>query len=97
MSTPPAENRADPGTEPRADLTPRTRAAGVVAWSAFLAAALATMLCFAFVDPQALGAGDPPGWWTTRLRVYALGFFFFWLVGLVAAALCWLLARPPRP
>jgi hypothetical protein len=74
------------------------RAAAVVIWSAFLAAAVATMLCFAFVDPEALAAGEPPGWWTTRTRVYAIGFFFFWLVGLMAAGLSWYLTRPdPLP
>jgi hypothetical protein len=72
------------------------RALGVIAWSAFLAAALATMLCFAFMDPLAISAGETPAWWTGRLRVYAIGFFFFWLIGLVAAALCWQLARPGR-
>jgi hypothetical protein len=87
---------AEPGMESRAALSPRARAAGVVAWSAFLAAALATMLCFAFIDPLALSAGDPPAWWTSRLHVYAIGFFFFWLVGLVAAALCWQLGHDGR-
>jgi uncharacterized membrane protein YoaT (DUF817 family) len=74
----------------------RARAAGVVLWSAFLAAALATMVCFAAIDPLALGAGEAPPWWTTRLHVYAIGFFFFWFVSLVAAGLCWLLARHGR-
>ncbi len=84
MSTPQGE-----GTQ---DLGQRGRVLGVIAWSAFLAAALATMLCFAFLDPLALASGEPPSWWTSRLRVYAVGFFFFWLVGLVAATLCWQLA-----
>jgi hypothetical protein len=79
------------------ELGPRARAAGVIVWSAFLSSAIATMLCFALVDPQALAEGDAPAWWTSRLRVYAIGFFFFWLVGLTAAALCWYLARGPRP
>jgi hypothetical protein len=76
------------------DLGSRGRAAGVIVWSAFLAAAMGTMLCFAFLDPQALAAGDAPAWWESRPQVYAIGFFFFWLVGLAAAALCWNLARP---
>ena len=74
------------------ELGARGRALGVIVWSAFLAAALATMLCFALVDPLAIAAGETPGWWTGRLRVYAIGFFFFWLIGVVAAALCWQLA-----
>jgi hypothetical protein len=86
-----------PASESGHDLTFATRSIVVIAWSAFLAAALATMLCFAFVDPQALAAGDAPSWWTSRLRIYAMGFFLFWLTGAVAAALCWSLARPRGP
>jgi hypothetical protein len=81
---------------PAHELGVRGRGVAVVAWSAFLAAALATMLCFAFIDPLAVSAGEVPEWWSSRLMVYAVGFFFFWLVGLVAAALCWQLSRPPR-
>jgi hypothetical protein len=81
---------------PAAELGARARALGVIGWSAFLAAALATMLCFAFLDPQALRAGEAPEWWSSRPHVYAVGFFFFWLIGVVAAALCWQLSRPPR-
>jgi hypothetical protein len=62
-------------------------------WSGFLAAAVATMLCFAFLDPQALAGGLAPAWWGSRLHVYAIGFFFFWLVGLIAAFLAWSLAH----
>jgi hypothetical protein len=74
------------------ELGARGRAIGVIVWSAFLAAALATMLCFALVDPMAIAAGEAPEWLSDRLHVYAIGFFFFWLIGLVAAALCWQLA-----
>jgi hypothetical protein len=72
------------------------RAAGIIAWSSFLSAALATMLCFAFVDPQALVAGEPPAWWGPRMRVYGIGFFFFWFVGIAATTIGWSLARPRR-
>jgi hypothetical protein len=85
-----------PSADAPRELGGSARAAGVVAWSAFLAAALATMLCFAMIDPLALGAGDSPSWWTTRLHVYAIGFFFFWFTGLIAAGLCWVLARHGR-
>ena len=81
-----------PETEQATDLGARGRALGVIVWSAFLAAALATMLCFAVLDPLAIAAGETPPWWTDRLRVYAIGFFFFWLIGVVAATLCWQLA-----
>jgi hypothetical protein len=85
-----------PPTDSSRELGTRSRALGVIAWSAFLAAALATMLCFALVDPLAIAAGETPDWWTDRLHVYAVGFFFFWLIGLVAAALCWQLAGAAR-
>lgn len=75
------------------DLGRGARAAGVIVWSAFLAAALATMLCFAFIDPLALAAGEAPSWWSSRLHIYAIGFFFFWLTGLIAAGLSWLLGQ----
>ena len=86
-----------PAGEPGHDLGAGSRAIGVIAWSGFLSAALGTMLCFAFVDPQGLAQGEAPSWWSTRLHVYAIGFFFFWLIGLVAAALCWNLTRPAPP
>jgi len=87
---------APPPAEAAPELGERGRATGAIVWSSFLAAALGTMLCFAFVDPQAISDGVLPSWWTTRRAVYALGFFLFWLIGLVAAALCWQLARPDR-
>jgi len=99
MTTNDTKSPSTTGTDAPAqthELCNRARGVAVVAWSAFLAAALATMLCFAFIDPLALSAGETPEWWSTRLHVYAVGFFFFWLVGLVAAALSWQLSRPPR-
>ena len=91
MSQPPAEAARETH-----ELGHRARSVAAILWSAFLAAALATMLCFAFVDPEAWRNGEPPGWWGTRLHVYAIGFFFFWLIGLVSAALCWQLSRGAR-
>jgi hypothetical protein len=72
------------------------RVGGVIAWSAFLSAALATMVCFAFFDPGAFDAGTPPAWWGTRMHVYTLGFFFFWAIGFTAAGLAWYLAHGRR-
>ena len=81
---------------PDPDLGASGRAWGVIVWSAFLSAALATMLCFAFVAPLAIATGETPGWLQDRLHVYAVGFIFFWLIGVVAAALCWQLAAAAR-
>jgi hypothetical protein len=85
-----------PPAEGAVELGERGRALGVIFWSGFLAAALATILCFAFIDPVAILEGNAPPWWTTRRAVYAVGFFFFWIVGMVAAGLCWQRARPGR-
>lgn len=88
-------------TTPRSDesareLGARSRAAGIVLWCAFLAAATATMVCFAFVDPDALRIGDAPGWWSDRPTIYALGFFLFWLTAAGSSALTLYLLRTER-
>ena len=75
------------------DLSPRSRSIAVVAWSGFLAAAIGTMVCFALLDPDTVASGLEPDWWTDRLTVYAVGFFFFLLVGLSAAAMAVYLVR----
>jgi hypothetical protein len=72
------------------------RVGGVVVWSSFLAAAVATMVCFAFFDPAAVVDANPPAWWGPRMHVYAIGFFFFWGVGFAAAGLAWYLAHGRR-
>ncbi len=60
---------------------------GVVLWCSFLAACVASLVAFALVDPQAMHTGEAPHWWTTRLAVYGIGFFFFWVIAAIAAAL----------
>jgi hypothetical protein len=75
------------------DLSPRSRSIAVAAWSAFLSAALGTMLCFAFIDPAKIEQGEVPAWWADRLPVYAVGFFFFFVIGLAAAAMAIYLLR----
>lgn len=49
-----------------------------VGWSSFLAASVATMLFFAFVDPAEYQWMGGESLETTRMTGYALGFFFFW-------------------
>jgi hypothetical protein len=61
---------------------------GVLLWSAFLAACLATALFFAYFDPQLLAAdAEPPAWLADRMTGYAVGFFFFWGVCTIASFL----------
>lgn len=71
---------------------------GAVIWCSFLAAAVGTMLCFAFLDPLLLSHDNaPPRWLADRMTGYAVGFFFFWLICMVSAVLtAWMLETPPK-
>ena len=61
---------------------------GLVSWSSFLAAGLASMLFFAAVDSQLLRDAGPRIFDNlSREAGYALGFFFFWALAASAAAL----------
>lgn len=66
----------------------RAQDIGAIVWSSFLAACFGTFLFFGFFDPTLL-ADDlhPPKWLRDPMTGYAVGFFFFWIVSLVAAAL----------
>lgn len=70
-----------------ADLSPRARTVGVVVWCSFLAACGATAILFALFDPVMLWQGGD------RRTTYALGFFFFWAVAAISAALSTYMAR----
>jgi hypothetical protein len=72
-----------------ADLSPRVRAVGAFVWCSFLTACVATMVLFAFFDPQIFWHGD-------RLATYTLGFFIFWVVAGCSAALTQYMARTER-
>jgi uncharacterized membrane protein len=66
----------------------------IVVWPSFLVAAVATMICFAFIDPVLIGHDDyPPPAFASREGGYAIGFFFFWLVATLASLLTLYLAR----
>ena len=69
------------------DLSLRAQGVGIVIWCSFLTAAAAAMFAFAMLDPHSLAHGSPPSWWTTRLAVYAIGFFFFWAIAAGASTL----------
>jgi hypothetical protein len=61
---------------------------GVVIWSSFLVACLATMLFFAFVDPVDLAELLRYPWWLPNdMTTYALGFFGFWALAACSATL----------
>jgi hypothetical protein len=82
------ENATDASDETPPPWSRRRQEVGVIVWSSFLAACLATMIFFAFFDPMQLGEdGWPPAWLTSRMAGYAIGFFFFWIVTAVSALL----------
>lgn len=86
---PPAEGDA----APRRRWPPRLHLAAAIGWASFLAACVGTMLAFAALDPQLIidgvERGEPGGapWWLTPTGIYTLGFFLFWLIGIVAGIL----------
>jgi cytosine/uracil/thiamine/allantoin permease len=95
----------DPDLEDEASaivLNRRQRDVAVVGWCSFLAAAAGTMFFFAFVDPLALAEITEPPLDVDRMTGYAIGFFFFWVLSAVAAALTVYMIRtrhghPPAP
>jgi hypothetical protein len=61
---------------------------GLVLWSSFLAAGVASMLFFAAVDPLMLRHAGPQRFEDlNREAGYGLGFLFFWALAASAAAL----------
>jgi hypothetical protein len=78
-----------------AALAPAGRAWLTALWCSFLAAGLATMLCFAFVDPAPVAALlRPAGSASGRTGLYSLGFLFIWASCALAAGLTAWLMRP---
>jgi hypothetical protein len=65
-----------------------------ISWSSFLSASVATMVCFAIVDPAPVAAQFAAhGATFSRTTVYSFGFLFFWAVSALAAAMAaWMLA-----
>lgn len=50
-----------------------------ILWLSFLMAGVATVVCFAIIDPDQLrSCTDLPG--PGRLATYSIGFFLFWLL-----------------
>lgn len=71
----------------------RAQVVAAVLWSSFLAACLATMLFFAFVDPGLIHEVTTPEFEMTRMTGYGVGFFFFWLVAAISSAVSVYLIR----
>lgn len=74
----------------------RAQAIAAVLWASFLAAAIATMIFFAFVDPGDMEHAMRFPMEHTRMTGYGLGFFFFWLITSVSSALAVFLLMTSR-
>jgi hypothetical protein len=66
---------------------------GSTLWPSFLAAAVASMVFFASIDPETLRMQTMPDWSISRMAGYTIGFFMFWGVGLLSSSLTFLLSR----
>ena len=65
---------------------------GSTLWPSFLAAAVASVVFFASIDPETLRMQTLPDWEMSRMAGYTIGFFMFWAVGLFASSLTYLLS-----
>jgi hypothetical protein len=89
-------NAADDSTAPL-PWSRRSRDLAMVLWSSFIAAALATVTCFASLDPLEVvgqvGTADPVTSKAARMTGYALGFFFFWIIAGISSWITLYLVR----
>lgn len=67
---------------------------GAILWPSFIAAGLASVVFFAFVDPLRLQAISFPGTAISRELGYTVGFFMFWAVTALSSAITGYLLRP---
>lgn len=91
---------ADPSQQGPAPLPfdhpPRSMAQrlGAILWPSFFAAAVSTMVCFAYIDPLTLRDITFPDLAISRETGYAIGFFAFWAATAASSLFTWILLRP---
>lgn len=73
---------------------PLAQRLGAILWPSFFAAGVATMVCFAFVDPLTLRDATFPELAISRELGYTLGFFLFWSATAASSLFTWILLRP---
>jgi hypothetical protein len=78
-----ARARDDDGASPP---VARLRRVGAVAWPSFFAAAVASVVFFAIVDPSELADITWPHLTISREFGYSIGFFMFWACTLGSSA-----------
>lgn len=74
--------------------SPLTQRIGAILWPSFFSAGVATMVCFAIVDPLELRDLLFPRLPMTRELGYTLAFFMFWIATANASLFTWILLRP---
>jgi hypothetical protein len=67
---------------------------GAILWPSFFAAGVATMVCFALIDPLTLRDMTFPDLDIGRETGYAIGFFAFWSATAASSLFTWILLRP---
>jgi hypothetical protein len=83
----------EPWPEPPPPWSTAAQTIAAILWPSFLAAALATMTFFAYVDPEYLGEVTTPPLELSRTASYGIGFFFFWFVAAMSSAVSAYLLR----
>jgi len=73
---------------------PTAQRLGAVLWPSFFAAGVATMVFFAFIDPQDLRDISFVDWQISREIGYTIGFFMFWLATAAASLFTSILLGP---
>ena len=73
---------------------PLVQRLGAILWPSFFSAGVATMVCFAHIDPLALRDLTFPGLEIGREAGYTLGFFLFWIATGASSLFTWVLLRP---
>ena len=73
---------------------PLSQRLGAILWPSFFAAGVATMVCFALIDPLILRDMTFPGLEISRETGYAIGFFAFWTATAASSLFTWILLRP---
>lgn len=82
--------------EPPRPWSAAAQTAAAILWPSFLTAAFATMLFFAFVDPELIQHATTPPLDVSRMTGYGIGFFFFWFVTAASSAVSVFLLRTNR-
>ena len=79
---------------PDQERPPLVQRLGAVLWPSFFSAGVATMVCFAFIDPLALRDITFPQLVISRELGYTLGFFLFWVATAASSLFTSLLLSP---